>query len=555
MIVLGISGGLGHDAAAALVQGGEVVAAAEEERFTRNKHAYGAAPTSAALYCLAEAGLTLSDVDVLALSWAPDRVNAGAALSIHQAMLAHPAFAGHRRPRISIVDHATCHAAAAFFGSGFPSAAIVTADGQGDGVATTIARGSGATITNLASFGITESLGFFYLALTNHLGFELGEEGKVMGLAATSRPLSSPPAFRLTASGYHPSIDVDGSGGDVLAFRATVAAWRRWFESNFGPAVAVRYSMDRLRGRVRSEIALTDHHAAIAATGQAELERVLLHLVRLAVEQTGERRLVLGGGVALNCTANGVIERSGLVDELYISPASGDAGTGLGAALSVAAAHGEAPAGALEQAGLGPSFSDYEVADLLSRLGLAAVRFDDVATEVAHLLDAGKVVGWFQGRMELGPRALGHRSILADPRRRANHTRVNELKGREQWRPLAPSLRAADGRRYVESLGSAPFMLTAVPVVGGMLTTIPAVVHTDGSCRPQFVTPDRNKPLATLLDALEATCGVPVVLNTSFNLAGEPIVCTPYDAVRTFYSSTLDALAVGPFVVTKRGVT
>ncbi|WP_306796641.1 carbamoyltransferase C-terminal domain-containing protein [Nocardia sp. XZ_19_369] len=470
---------------------------------------------------------------------------------MHETLLAHPALAGHRRPKIHIVDHATSHAAAAFYCSGFSSAAIVTADGQGDGIATTIARGAGTTITNLASLGITESLGFFYLALTNHLGFELGEEGKVMGLAARAHPAPAPPAFTLTGSGYRANIDIEDSGGDVATFRATVAAWRRWLESNFGPPVPVSYSMDWLRGRIRTTIELDDHHAKVAAAGQAELERVMLHLVRLAVEQTGERRLVLGGGVALNCTANGVIERSGLVDELYVFPASGDAGTGLGAALAVAAAHGERPAGMIDQAGLGPAFSDADIGDLLRQLDLSAVRSDDIATKVVHLLDAGKVVGWFQGRMEIGPRALGHRSILADPRRRVSHTRVNDIKGREQWRPLAPSLRATDGHRYVQTSGSAPFMLTASPVVDEMRAVIPAVVHTDGSCRPQFVTAERNAPFAALLDRFDATCGVPVVLNTSFNLAGEPIVCTPYDAVRTFFSSTMDALVIGSFVVSK----
>ncbi|MBF6212195.1 carbamoyltransferase [Nocardia puris] len=551
MIILGISGGLGHDASAAVVRDGDVVAVAEEERFVRRKSAYGCAPISATMYCLAEAGLTLSDIDVLALSWATDRPDAGPAVSVHETLLAHPALAGHRRPEVHMVDHATSHAAAAFHCSGFSSAAIITADGQGDGVATTIGHGVGTTITNLASHGIADSLGFFYLALTNHLGFELGEEGKVMGLAARARPVAAPSAFTLTDSGYRANIDVDGSGGDVAAFRATVAMWRRWLESSFGSPVPVSYSMDRLHGRIRTTTELDDHHATVAAAGQAELERVLLHLVRLAVAHTGERRLVLGGGIALNCTANGVIERSGLVDELYVFPAGGDAGTGLGAALAVAAAHGERPTGVIDRADLGPSFSDDEIGGLLQRLDVAAQRCDDVATEVAHLLDAGKVVGWFQGRMELGPRALGNRSILADPRQRANHTRVNDIKGREQWRPLAPSLRATDGHSYVQTPGSAPFMLTAAPVVEDMRAVIPAVVHTDGSCRPQFVTRERNAPFAALLDALDANCGVPVVLNTSFNLAGEPIVCTPYDAVRTFFSSGIDTLAIGSFLVRK----
>jgi carbamoyltransferase len=552
VIILGISGGLGHDAAAGLVIDGEVVAAAEEERFVRRKHAYGLPPVNAVRYCLAHAGIDLADVDYLALSWDPAELHPEWPTLIHERLLRHPFFSRAPRPAIEVVDHARAHAAAAFSCSGFTDAAVLTVDGQGDAVSTTLGRGVGTKLTTSASFGIPDSLGFFYLALTNYLGFELGEEGKVMGLASYAEPEPVESPFELTEDGYRATVDVGPAGSAYDTYRAVVAAWGQWFTDRFGPAVTPAYRSDPIRGRTHADLALTAHHQRVAAIGQAELERVLLHLVGLAVRETGVRDLVIGGGVALNCTANGVIEQSGLVDRLYVFPASGDAGTGLGAALAVAADHGERPSAAVETAALGPDFGDADVAAFLHELDLPVRESQDVAADTAELLGQGKVVGWVQGRMEIGPRALGNRSILALPRDRAMHTRVNDIKGREQWRPLAPSLRAADADRYVTSTGPAPFMLSACPVTERARRETPAVVHVDGSCRPQLVRAETNPRYAALLDAVGAATGTPVVLNTSFNQAGEPLVCTPHDAVRSFFASRLDALVVGRSIVTKR---
>lgn len=552
MIVLGISGGLGHDAAAGLVIDGEVVACAEEERFVRRKHAYGLAPANAALYCLDHAGVTMADVDCLAVSWDPAHRHPDWPTTLHDKLLRHPFFAGGTRPKVEIVGHARAHAAAAFCCSGFTDAAVLTVDGQGDAVSTTLGRGSGTKLTTAASFGIRDSLGFFYLALTNYLGFELGEEGKVMGLASYTTPATQPNPFQLTGDGYSSPLDVAAGASDHDTYRAVVATWKQWFVDQFGPAATPTYRVDPVRGRAAVDLTLAPHHHEAAAVGQAELERVLLHLVELAVAETGVRDLVIGGGVGLNCTANGVIERSGLVDRLYVFPASGDAGTGLGAALAVASDNGERPKAAVETAAFGPEFADTDIAALLRDLDLPFRESTDVAADTAALLARGQVVGWVQGRMEIGPRALGSRSILALPGERRMHTRVNDIKGREQWRPLAPSIRAADGARYVTEAGRAPFMLTACQVTDLAREEAPAVVHVDGSCRPQLVREETNPRYAQLLDAVAATSGTPVVLNTSFNQAGEPLVCGPHDAVRSFYASGLDALVMGTSIVTKR---
>jgi len=551
VIVLGISGGFGHDAAAALVVDGEIVAAVEEERLVRRKHAYGQAPVHSARWCLAQGGIRLDDVDVLALSWQPTE-QPDWPLLLHESLLSHPFFAGSARPAIEVVGHARAHAAASYYCSGFEDAAILTVDGQGDSISTTLGVGGGDIIDLQQEFGIGDSLGFFYLALTNHLGFELGEEGKVMGLASYASPSDFPLPFDLTNEGYR-AIGTPRNGSDPYAlYRSVVAHWRGWCERTLGPPVRVSYPLDPLQSRATVEVQLAPPQERAAATGQAILEQTLLHLVGLAVERSGSRRLVIGGGVGLNCSANGVIERSGLVDDLYVFPASGDAGTSVGAALSVSAASGQRPRRPVESAALGPAYSDAATADLVRDLGLTAERPSDIADHAAERIARGEVIGWFQGRCEIGPRALGNRSILADPGDAGNRNRVNAIKGRERWRPLAPSILGSAGHEIVDTHGRAPFMLTACPVRASAQDALPAVVHVDGTCRPQFVRPESNPRYAALLQRLEERRGLPVVLNTSFNVAGEPLVCTPYDAIRTFFASSLNALVIGDTVVLKQ---
>ncbi|QKG18667.1 carbamoyltransferase family protein [Actinomadura verrucosospora] len=550
MIVLGISGGYGHDAAAALVRDGRIEAVVEEERLTRRKHAYGAAPVHAAQYCLARSGIRLDEVDVLALSWEPAE-RPDWPTRLHETMLAHPFFASSPAPDVEIVGHARSHAAAAFYCSGFGDAAVLTVDGQGDGVSTCLGRATGDKIDLDREFGIADSLGFFYLALTNHLGFELGEEGKVMGLASYAEPADVPLPFELAADGYRAVGVPRGPADPYEHYRAVVAHWRRWCADELGRSLPVRYPVDPLTSRARADTVLGAQQQRAAATGQDILERTLLHLVRLAVERSGSRRLVIGGGVGLNCSANGVIERSGLVDELYVFPASGDAGTALGAALAVSAAAGERPRTAVETASFGPEYPDEALIDLVRGLGLPAAESDDVADDAAALLEQGDVLGWVQGPMEVGPRALGNRSILADPRDAARRTRVNSIKQREQWRPLAPSLLADAADEVLETSGRAPFMLTACPVTDAARDRTPAVVHVDGTCRPQLVRRENNPRFADLLSKVGVRTGQPIVLNTSFNLAGEPLVCTPLDAIRTFYASPLDALVLGRTIIRK----
>ena len=552
MYVLGLSGGYGHDPAAALVRGPSIVAAAEEERFTRRKHAFGQVPVNAAAYCLAAAGIGLEDLDCVAIAWQPEHQPPWPT-KLHEDLLEHPFFRGWRRPPVEVVSHPLAHATVAFQSSAFEEAAVLIVDGQGDGISTTLAHGSRDGVELLEHYGIEDSLGFFYWALTTHLGWEWGEEGKVMGLAPYGSSEPAPAAFELRPEGYAARVRPEPADGHFRRGRATLAAWRQFLDEHHGSPSRVRYPVDALTQRPRRALEITDRERAIAAWGQGELERVLCHLAHLVVERTGCPHLVLGGGSAYNCTANGRLRAEAGINDVYLFPASGDAGTSVGAALAVAGSDGgrsrDEP---LDHAAFGPAFDDDDIAGLLYESGIAARRSADVCSDAAELIASDRIVGWFQGRMELGPRALGNRSILASPRGHDTRDRVNAIKGREAWRPLAPSLLAEAAAEYRVDPRPAPFMLTATMVREDRRDGIPAVVHVDGSCRPQTVAHDAGTRYAGLLTRLGELTGVPIVLNTSFNIGDEPIVLSPRDAIRSFFASGLEALVIGDSIVEKR---
>lgn len=548
MIVLGLAGGLRHDASAALVVDGQLVALAEEERFIRLRHAKEQVPVEATAYCLATACITLSDVDVIATSWLSD-ASADVQLDMVGGLLAHPYFKGARPPRCEQVTHPISHAAAAYYTSGFDEATIVSTDGVGDRIATLLAHGRGDTIEVKRHWPISESLGMFYLGLTRYLGFQWGQEGKVMGLASYGAPDESWMPFALhDDGGYHTGLSPLGQDQPNYGV-PLIQAWKSRLEERFGAPRPDQFRYNPDTARLEPSVDTGASQRSVAASGQRVLERALLHIVEHAVRETGCRNVVLAGGVGLNCTANGVIAQSEFVDRLVVFPASGDAGTSAGAALAAAA--GEGTGRALRSAGLGPEFTDEQIRGALEERSVPYTVVDDIADTVAELITDGQVVGWFQGRAEFGPRALGQRSILASPLQRPMHHRVNAVKRREQWRPLAPSMSADAAEKYLINPGPSRFMLAACQVREEMRDEIPAVVHVDGSCRPQVLDEDSPAPYRRLLERL-ATRGHPeIVMNTSFNLANEPIVHSPYDALRSFFGSGLDALAIGSMLVRK----
>ncbi len=555
MNILGIGGHVGHDPAACLVRDGSLVAMAEEERFVRVKRAPGLAPVNAALYCLREAGLTVNDIDLIASSDDPNIPNASTLIrTAMNRFRRSEVFRDIQFPPIVSVNHHLSHAAASFFSSGFDDAAIVTVDGQGENVSTTIAHGRGRHIEVLRSFDVSQSLGYFYSAVTHYVGLGPNSAGKLMGLAPYGEPKFDISALQLTDEGYHLNIHVPSiiSSDELPTYIR--AYWLRFLRSQFGSMNRASFNITSRESRISRQLTLNQHYKDIAASVQKAVENTLLHLVKTALRLTGARKVVLGGGVALNCSANGVIRQSGIVDDIYIFPAAHDAGCALGAALEVAARHGEPACPEIKHAYWGPSYSDSDVTDVMRRSGLAYSEHVDVIEKTAELLTRGKVVGWLQGRMEVGPRALGHRSILANATDHEALLRVNQIKGREIWRPLAPSILQEEMSILLEHPFRSPFMLQAIQIQPNSRDLIPAVTHVDGSTRPQTVEYDACRIYYDLLKCMKNKIGIGVVLNTSFNRADEPIVCTPVDAIRTFVSTDLDALVIGQHIVLKPSV-
>jgi carbamoyltransferase len=419
--------------------------------------------------------------------------------------------------------------------SGFAEASVLVVDGRGSHEATTLWHAREGEMSLLETLEYPNSLGVFYAGITEMLGFEpFSDEWKVMGLAAYGEPrVDLKPLLRCENSHY------------------TVEA-RRFFGENDSD----RTGLEEIVGKRRTDSEeLSEKHKNVARSAQDACEQALLAVLRRLTRQTGSRNLCLAGGVALNCKANGELLRSGLIDRIYVQPAAGDDGTCIGAALAVYQRLGLAtPRKPIGHTYLGQEFSNEAIEQVLKTYKLSCARVSNAPRKGAELLAQNRLVGWFQGRMEFGPRALGNRSILADPRKAENRDRVNEaVKFRESWRPFAPSVLAEKAHLYFRDFKPSPYMILSFWADEQRAHEIPAVVHVDGSCRVQSVAHEANPRYYELIKEFERLTGVPVVMNTSFNLKGDPIVCCPRDAIQTFYTSGLDDLLMGDFLVSKKG--
>jgi carbamoyltransferase len=540
MRILGVNA-VFHDPAAALVVDGRIVAAAEEERFSRRKHGKNPVafstwelPEQAARWCLAHAGLAPSDLDAVAYSYEPGLgpeptadITAGAweglrTLYVRRAPLfLRTALPGLVPGRVRFVPHHVAHAASAYLAAPCETSAVLVLDGRGECASSLAGRAAHGELKILSTQTLPHSLGLVYESLTEHLGFRRSsDEYKVMALAAYGRPRFLP-ALR-------EAIRVTGDGG----FTTTPLDW-----STLAPAVAGE--------------AWQDVHVDLAASLQARLQEVLLDLARWLHARTGERDLVMAGGVALNCVANSFLAERGPFERVWVQPAAGDAGTALGAALHAAREAGDAIT-PMTTAALGRGFTDDELQTALRRADVRHERPDDVADAVAEIVAGDGIVAWFQGRSEYGPRALGHRSLLASPAAADNLRRLNDIKGREQFRPVAPMVPLARAREIFDGPVPSPYMLFTHRVRPEWRSRIPAVVHVDGTARIQTVDPDDEPLVARMLDAVHRRTGVPVVVNTSLNTAGRPMVDDARDALECFGGAPIDALALGPFLV-RRG--
>jgi carbamoyltransferase len=545
--IIGLSSGY-HESACCLLRDGELVAAAEEERFSRVKHD-PRLPLAAWRFCLERGGLGIRDLDALAYYESPTKKLARQLWAGQVARLADLDVGRVERDireRLGFTgpilrfEHHHSHAASSFFYSGFPDAAVLTVDGVGEWATTTYGRGRGRELEIFEEVHFPHSLGLLYSTLTSFLGFRVNDgEYKVMGLAPYGRPTRLDALRRLLE----------------LRPRGQFALDMRYFDWSGGARMYTDALGELLAMPARAPGApLAAAHRDLARSLQQLLEEVLLAKVRYLATAVDSPNLCLAGGVALNCVANRRLLAEGPFARLFVQPAAGDSGACLGAAaLAHAALTGEAPAGApLEQVDLGPEYGAEEIACLLAAAGVAARdyagREDELLDAVVERLLAGQVVAWFQGRMEFGPRALGARSILADPRRPEIRDRINRLiKQRESFRPFAPSVLLDHAARHFALDHPSPFMLETCPVRSPL--ALPAITHVDGSARPQTVDPRRLPRFAALLAAFHRRSGCPLLLNTSFNVDGEPIVCTPEDALRSMAAARLDALVLGDHLV------
>ncbi len=560
MRILGISA-FYHDSAAAMVTDGRIVAAAQEERFTRKRHDSGF-PKNAMGYCLAEERCALEDIDLVAfydkpflkferlletyLSFAPRGFRSFRMAmplwmreKLFQKTLLRKELHGFPEDRILFAEHHLSHAASAFYPSPFEEAAVLTLDGVGEWATTSFAVGRGSHLEIRKEIHFPHSLGLLYSAFTYYTGFRVNSgEYKVMGLAPYGRP-------RYAQAILENLIDVKPDG----SFRLDL----KYFDYCTGLAMTSSAFDALFGGPPRDpEEALTQRHMDLAASIQAVVEHVMLRLTDAIAADTGMTRLCLAGGVALNCVANAAVQRRGRFSDLWIQPAAGDAGGAAGAGL--AAYHlfrhqprAPTPHDAMQGAYLGPGFDQTEIEQALREHGADFAVMDERALldEAVRTLCDGKALGWFQGRMEFGPRALGNRSILADARSPVMQKVLNlKVKKRESFRPFAPSVLREEAADWFVLDVDSPYMLLTAEVLEGR-RIIPAVTHVDYSARVQTVHRETNPLYHALLSRFFEVTGCPVLVNTSFNVRGEPIVCTPSDAFRCFMGTDIDALAIG----------
>ena len=574
MYILGINAYHGG-ASACLIEDGQIVAAAEEERFQRVKY-WAGFPVEAIRYCLDEAGISVYDVEHIGISRNPsanfykkilyvlssrpsfslvrDRLSNAARVKDLRQVLGEAlgVDAAALRAEFHNVEHHRAHMASAFFVSPFQEAAILSVDGMGDFVSTMWGVGRGNNFDVMGSIGFPHSLGNFYTMVTQWLGFpKYGDEGKVMGLAPYGQPVYMDEMRQVVRVQRDGTFELDL---DYVAHGAE-GATMTWDDG--APAIGPLYTskLTQLFGPPREpRTEITEHHQNVAASLQAMLEEAEFGLVEMLQRSTGQTALCMAGGVALNSSFNGKVLPNTAFDDIYIHPAAGDAGTALGVCFTIY--HqilGHPRTCVLEHAYTGPRFENGQIAKRLGAHELPYEELDDreLVRRTAELVADGNIVGWFQGRMEWGPRALGNRSIVADPRRADMRDILNaRIKYREPFRPFAPSILSEAVGDYFDQSYPDPFMIKVYNVLPEKRAEIPAVTHVDGTGRLQTVHRETNPLYWQLIKEFENQTGVPVVLNTSFN-ENEPIVCTPEEAIDCYLRTKMDALAIGNYLVTK----
>lgn len=552
----------GHDAAAALICSGKIIAAAEEERFDRKKHS-AHFPVRAISWCLEQAGLSLADIDAIVhgfdyepyreiYSLDPVSKEFFDQVVSRESLLELAARDLKEFPaaRIHQVPHHFAHAASAYYTSGWNDCLIAVIDAMGESHGVTLFEGRDGALNRLQSFSAQDSIGILYSLITLHLGFDFNsDEYKIMGLA----PYGDPSRFR---DFFEREIVLRDDG----SIRIPMLRLNKTRDERENYLATRAYLNDKLIPARAPDREINDVHRDIAAALQECLNDVLLHICETFQATTGHKRLAMAGGVALNCTANGCLLRSGLFEEIYVQPAAGDDGTALGAALYYAARHDRVENIRMPAPLLGPSYSDSEaqkaIADFSDRIKVQSFAFiRETCAVTADLIAKGNVLAWYRGRMEFGPRALGNRSILADPGHPEMRDRINAMvKKREAFRPFAPAVALEEVDRWFEVAPGTelPYMIAVVDVREEWRSSLPSITHVNGSARVQTVSVRDNPGFHLLLQQVGITTGRQMVLNTSFNVKGQPIVNTPTEAIETFLGTGIDYLVLENYLVSRK---
>jgi carbamoyltransferase len=568
----------GHDSAAALIIDDQVFYAVEEERLNRKKHS-GGFPIYAIKECLKSANLEISDIDHVTFFWKPglslkympvyffkfwDKVPAllkehkDLSMEENLGLLNYLADMWKLPSRIRkefgenqakfkfhFMEHHMCHAASAFYPSPFKDAAILTIDGAGEWTTTLLAYGNGNHIRKIHSVDTPYSLGAFYQAISRHLGFKLIEgPGKMMGLASYGK------ADTEIYSNMKKLIRLESNGG--YSFDMSYFTYHYTRKTGVSEKFTTLFGLSKIEGRNWSEYEMN-----LAATAQRLVEETVLHMATHLKKVTGSENLCMAGGVALNSVTNGLIAKSGLFKEIFIQPAAGDSGTAIGSALMLNHQVMDRQRKTMDTAFLGPSYSN---ADYIKALNAADLRYTELGEKcfgfVAEKLAQNQIIAWFQGKMEFGPRALGNRSIIANPGDERMKDALNKrVKFRESFRPFAAIVTEEDCSKYFDHDYPNPYMLLVYNVKEEMKQLLPSITHVDGTVRIQTVNETENIPMRKLLKSFEKISGFPVLINTSFNIKGEPIVCTPEDAIKSFIESDIDMLVLGDIVVSKADIS
>ncbi len=565
------------DPSAAIICNNVLVVFAEEERFIRIKHAPGCFPYRAIDFVLSDSELDITDIDVIVFSWDTDKYDQDTIKSHYDAInIEYPIehendrayqqnklnyfrsspqrafienqirrrFGEIEMPEIVFVNHHFSHACTAYFNSGISKSLILTLDGSGEEISTKWFLGNNGSIEELKEIKVPHSLGWFYSAFTEYLGFKAyNGEYKVMGLAAYGEYDES------LKHKIDQLIWADEKGGFKCNPQLMFMGEKR--HSSYFSDLLVEHL--RMPARAISS-GVTQWHKDCAFAVQSKLEDIVLTMTKYWIKETGVRNICLAGGVAHNVKLNGHLFNSAGIEEMFVFPVSGDAGTAIGGPIAYQYKLDKTviPLKKMSDVFLGPAFSDTEIRKILENINLEFEIVDEIERRTAQLISEGKTIGWFQGRMEAGPRALGARSILADPRTISSRDRINSvIKFREGWRPFCPSMTEDAAKKYLQKYYDSAFMTNAFKVRPIAIKEIPAVVHVDDTTRPQIISKEMESRFSKLIHAFGKISNTEVLLNTSFNIKGQPIVCTPQDALRTFYSTSLDVLVLGNCILIK----